>query len=146
MKDNVLLRCFVVLGGGALVLAAILSFSYDIFENFRNYYVLAFLSTLLAFELQKKQVLRKSFYETQEYRQVYDNAVKNNIASSDIDKNLLVPYFNDLKISKLSKLAGVLSVFALAYFTGFFALYLISLSVVLNGYMLYTLYNTRNRK
>lgn len=146
MKDNVLLRCFVVLGGGALVLAAILSFSYDIFENFRNYYVLAFLSTLLAFELQKKQVLRKSFYETEEYRQVYDNAVKNNIASSDIDKNLLVPYFNDLKISKLSKLDGVLSVFALAYFTGFFALYLISLSVVLNGYMLYTLYNTRNRK
>lgn len=146
MKDNVLLRCFVVLGGGALVLAAILSFSYDIFENFRNYYVLAFLSTLLAFELQRKQLLRKSFYETDEYRQVYDNAVKQNIASSDIDKNLLVPYFNDLKISKLSKLVGVLSVFALAYFTGFFALYLICLSAVLNGYMLYTLYNTRHKK
>lgn len=146
MKNNVLLRCVLILGGIALVLSGILSFSYDIFENFRNYYVLAFISTLLAFELQRKQVLRKSFYETEEYRQLYENAARQGIASSDIDKNLLNPYYIDVKVSQLNKLAGILSVFALAYFTGFFALYLISLSIVLNGYMFYTLFNTRKKK
>lgn len=143
MKEKILLRAILILGVVALIIAAGLNFSFDMTEDLNDYYVLASLSTILSFELYRKQKLRKSFYETEEYKDIYDSAVKQGIANSDVDKYLLVPYYSDLNLFNLNRLVGILSIFMLAYFNGFIALYFVSFSVVVNLYMIKSLYNTR---
>ena len=128
MVEKTLLRAIFILGIVALIVSAGLNFSFDIIEDLNDYYVLVSLSTILSFELYRKQITRKSFYESEDYRNLYDLAVKQGIAKSDVDKNLLVPYYSDLKIFNINRLIGITAIFTIAYLPGFIALYLMSLS------------------
>lgn len=138
-KDKKFWRSSLIFCGVALFATLFFTYFYDVVLYYRYYCGLGVIATLLAFELFRFVKGRKLFYETDSYKALYKE-----VNPEDVNfAGLLLPYRMSMIWGHLNKIVAVLGVFGSIFYTGFLSVYLIMLSLVLNGYFLYYLVTTK---
>lgn len=141
MKDKTFWRSSLIFCVIALVVGLVSAYFYDVVAYYRYYCSIGILTTLLSFELARKQKKSKGFYESEKYKLLYE---KMNPKDLKYD-GLLQPYKMCLIWSYLNKICALLGTFGVLFFTGFLSIYLIFVSIVLNIYAVYHLAITRKK-
>ena len=143
MKNNILLRSFLIFVVLSALVAIAINDFYPVFMYLNHDYVIACASTLIAFTLYRKQQSRKSFYESDEYKARFERYKEANPKESN---DLMNPYVIDLTLANSARLVGCLSILSLAYFIGYVSIFFISYSMIINIYMCYSLLCTKIKK
>ena len=138
MKDKTFWRSSLIFCGVALVLGLLSAYYHDVVVYYRDYCVLGVITTLLAFELGRRQRRCKAFYESEEYKDMYARFKPDDVKFV----GLLMPHKMSVVWAWLNRISAILGLFGVLYYPGFLAVYLLWLSVVLNGYAVYHLCTT----
>lgn len=133
MKDKVFLRSCVIFSLVALALMLFVIYLYDI-NIYNHYYVaLGILVTLLSVKVSNTQKERKSYYEKEEYVELYK---KGNPEDTTL-KGILKPYNMCRTWSVVNQIAAFVGTFGLLFSSGYLFTYCIFISLVLGLYLVY---------
>jgi len=139
MKDKIFLRSSLIFGSIALVLMLFTIYLYNINIYNRYYVALGILITLLSVKVSNTQKERKSYYESEEYIELYK---KGNPEDTTL-KGVLKPYKMCRTWAIVNQVVAFVGTFGLLFSTGYLFTYCIFVSLTLGIYLAYDNFTTK---